>query len=288
MQRVIYGDVFFLVNFSMDYLGIYLVRKLTHKPTKLRRELLAASVGGIYAIFAFFLPPAIETPLTLLMPFLLARIAFSDHTAARLFKDGVMLLGISFSIGGIMTAGYYAIGKFLTEQGILVNGSPETLYSDLPLPIIALTASLAALFAYLWGRLTKATVAKKELTVTVKEGGKAHDLKAFCDSGNLLEEPLTHLPVIVVNKKAMEQILPHSLKSVFFSSILNADKIPPRLMKKTRFIPISTVAGEGLLLGYIPEAVTVEGKDKRACLALDPNAPHFDDSDAILPTSLLG
>lgn len=288
MQRVIYGDVFFLVNFSMDYLALYLVRKLTHKSPKLFRELAAAAIGGAYAVAALFLPPAAETLLTLVMPFLMAKIAYQHPNRRELFKSGVTLFGVSFALGGVMTAAYYGIGKFLSSQGILLNGSPETVYSDLPLPIIALTAALAALFAYLWGRLTKQNVAKKELEITVRAEGKTVTVKALCDSGNLLEEPLTRLPVIVVTKKAMEQILPHSLKKVFFSGVLAADTISPRMMKKTRFIPTSTVSGNTLLCGFIPDCVTVEGVEKRACLALDKTATDFDGTDAILPTVLLG
>ena len=155
MERVISGDVFFLVNFSMDYLSIYLLRLLTHKKPRLFREVIAAAIGGLYALIALFLPAAIETALTLLMPFLMARIAFAQSKRSALFKDGVILLGLSFSLGGIMTAVYYGIGKFLSSKGILINGEAKTLYSDLPLPIIALTALLAALFAYLWGKLTE-------------------------------------------------------------------------------------------------------------------------------------
>jgi len=288
MQRVIYGDVFFLVNFSMDYLSIYLVRKLTHKSVKIFRELAAAAIGGLYAVIALFVPPAIETLCTFIMPFLMVRLAFSHPSKKELFKSGVMLFGISFALGGIMTAAYYGIGKFLSSHGILLNGSPETVYSDLPLPIIALTAALAALFAYLWGKLTHQNVAKKEIEITVKTEGRTVTVKALCDSGNLLEEPLTRLPVIVVTKKAMEQILPHSLKKVFFSSVLTADSISPRMMKKTRFIPTSTVSGDTLLCGFIPDSVIVEGVEKKACLALDKSTPTFDGNDAILPTVLLG
>ncbi len=288
MQRVIYGDVFFLVNFSMDYLGIYLVRKLTHKPPRLFRELAAASLGGLYALIALFIPPTAETIFTFVMPFLMVRIAFSHPNKKELFKDGVTMFGISFALGGIMTAAYYGIGKFLSSHGILLNGSPETVYSDLPLPIIALTAAFAALFAYLWGRLTKQSVSKKELEITVKAEGKTVTIKALCDSGNLLEDPLTRLPVIIVTKKAMEQILPHSLKKIFFNSVLTADQISPRMMKKTRFIPTSTVTGDSLLCGFIPDSVTVEGVEKNACLALDKTANDFNGTDAILPTVLLG
>ena len=288
MERVIYGDVFFLINFSMDFLAIYLVRKLAHKPPKLRREVIAAAIGGVYALIALFLPKALETLGTVLIPLLLVRIAYPYRSRWQLIKESVMLFGVSFALGGAMTALYYGIGKFLSSHGILLNGSPETLYSDLPLPIIALTAALAALFAYLWGKLANSAVRQKRIEITLAAEGKTITVSALCDSGNLLEEPLTRLPVIVLTKKAMEQILPHSLKTVFFDSVLAADRISPRMMKKTRFIPTSTVSGESLLCGFIPDFVLIEGIEKRACLALDKTATDFEGADAILPTTLLG
>ena len=287
MQRVIYVDVFFLVNFSMDYLAVFLTRKLLHEKGRMR-EVLAAAVGALYAVIALLLPPALETVLSLLVPMLLVRIAFPYRSLSRFLKGSVLFFGISFALGGVMTAAYYAIGKYLSSHGILVNGSPETLYSDLPLPIIALTAALAALFSYLWGKLSQKAVNVKTVSITVTSEGRCVTLQALCDSGNLLEDPLSHLPVIVVTKKAMEDILPHSLKKVFFESVLAADRISPRMMKKTRFIPTYTVSGETLLCGYVPDRIIVDGCEKAACLALDKSADHFEGNDAILPTVLLG
>ncbi|MBQ7364536.1 MAG: sigma-E processing peptidase SpoIIGA [Clostridia bacterium] len=288
MERVIYGDVFFLINFSMDFLGLYLVRRLTHEKGRWHRESLAAVLGGLYALAALFLPPTVETVGTLLTPLLLVRIAFPYRSFSQLFKGSLLFFGISFALGGVMTAVYYAIGKLLSSQDIMLNGSPETVYSDLPLWLVALTALFAALFAFLWGKLSQKTLNTQTVAIAVSANGKTVTLTALCDSGNLLEEPLTRLPVIVLTKKAMEDILPHSLKHVFFHSILSADSISPRMMKKIRFIPTSGVTGETLLCGYIPDSVTVNGIEKTACLALDPSATDFEGTDAILPTILLG
>ena len=40
MQTVIYGDVFFLVNFSMDFLALVLTQKLSHAKVTLKRLIL--------------------------------------------------------------------------------------------------------------------------------------------------------------------------------------------------------------------------------------------------------
>jgi MFS family permease len=51
----VYADVFFLVNFSMDFLCFYLCARLLHRPLSLWRGMLASALGGIYAVAALFL-----------------------------------------------------------------------------------------------------------------------------------------------------------------------------------------------------------------------------------------
>ncbi|MBR6795203.1 MAG: sigma-E processing peptidase SpoIIGA, partial [Clostridia bacterium] len=60
MEQVIYGDVFFLVNFSMDFLALFITGKLNHAAVPLWRLVLGGTLGGLYATVALFLPSHIE------------------------------------------------------------------------------------------------------------------------------------------------------------------------------------------------------------------------------------
>lgn len=287
MTQVIYGDVYFLVNFTMDYLALALVGRLTHRASSLPRILLSAALGGLYALLALFLPPYVEAPLTLLFPFLMAAVAFGIGTWGKVLKNGFLLFVVSFAMGGVMTAVYYLVGKYLTAKGIYVNGSLETVYSDLPLWVMGLVALVAAGIAAVWTKLSQKAMATRTASIILGEGGREIALSALCDSGNLLEEPLGHLPVIVVGKEAMLSLLPPSLSPAFFSKDLNLDRVSPRHMTKMRFIPVTTVGHEGLLRGYIPDYVTVNGEKKKACVAFDGETVDFDGFQAIIPPGLL-
>ena len=51
----VYADLLFLVNFSMDFLCLYLSIKLLHLPRVRWRMLSAAALGGVYSVVALLL-----------------------------------------------------------------------------------------------------------------------------------------------------------------------------------------------------------------------------------------
>ena len=51
VHTVVYGDVLFLLNFSIDFLVLLLAGCFLHFPRKLFRLLPAAFLGGVYAVF---------------------------------------------------------------------------------------------------------------------------------------------------------------------------------------------------------------------------------------------
>ena len=56
MTEEIYGDVLFLINFSMDFLSLFITGKIMHLKLKAWRVLVAASIGGVYGVEALFFP----------------------------------------------------------------------------------------------------------------------------------------------------------------------------------------------------------------------------------------
>ena len=57
MQTVVYGDILFAVNFSIDLLILVLVGYFLHLRRRLPRLLLSALLGGVYAVFFLWLSP---------------------------------------------------------------------------------------------------------------------------------------------------------------------------------------------------------------------------------------
>ena len=112
-------------------------------------------------------------------------------------------------------------------------------------------------------------------------------MTALVDSGHFLEEPIGHLPVIVLSKAKMEELLsPHFLPD-FFDLASDLSDFSDEEKRKLRLVPILTVGHEGVLRGYLPDCVTVDGEEKKALVVSDDTANEFEGFDAILPPTLL-
>lgn len=284
---MIYGDVFFLVNFSMDFLALYLTGKLSHANVGLGRLVFGAALGGVYATVALFLPSSVEAVSTVLFPFLLAATVFGVSRATALVKKALLFFAVSFVMGGVMTAVYYYAGHLLAAQGVYINGEIETVYSELPLWLIGLCAAWAALIAYVFSCYAKKRASCRSAKVMLCDKGRQVVLTALVDSGHFLEEPIGHLPVIVLSKAKMEELLsPHFLPD-FFDLASDLSDFSDEEKRKLRLVPILTVGHEGVLRGYLPDCVTVDGEEKKALVVSDDTANEFEGFDAILPPTLL-
>ena len=52
MEQVVYGDVLFIINFSMDFLSLYVTAKFIHLRLRLVPAIAAAAIGAVYGVAA--------------------------------------------------------------------------------------------------------------------------------------------------------------------------------------------------------------------------------------------
>ena len=55
-MKTIYLDVYFLINFTVDLLALHFASAFSKVPIKNYKLILAATVGGLYAIALVFIP----------------------------------------------------------------------------------------------------------------------------------------------------------------------------------------------------------------------------------------
>lgn len=286
MEQTIYGDIYFLINFSMDFLSLFLTAKILHIPLKTGRAAFAAAVGGVYAVVAL-LPGRygwLQTLIGLLIPALLCFIAFRYGRFRRFCLTVALFWGLSFLTGGLMSALYYAVNRLLAGRQIVVNGTVQTVYSEIPLWVFALLALACALISLIWGRIAgkRRGISACELTVGVSD--RSYILTGLIDSGNLLTEPFGGLPVILVTADRLRAMLPEELLGVFFGGS-GVGNLPAGMGARIRLIPYRGVGGGGLIFGYLPDRIVVDGREVAACIAAE-SARDFSGYDAIVPACL--
>ncbi len=242
---IVYADVLFLLNFSMDYLILHLVSCHLHKGNHL---FLCALLGGFYGLMAVKVPLMGTAFFQILFGAIMVSIAYRPTSISQFIKACFLFLCTSCLIGGVL----YAI-LLKTGRGKLVNG---IIYFDFSLLQFLVFTLLC------WGCLTASSavfgrIGENHLRkIMIKSRGKELMLTAMVDTGCELTEPLTGFPVMVAEYDRLVEILSEELRGM-----MNGENIGP-VPEKIYRIPFSTVKeGNGLLYAFRPESVTViQGK----------------------------
>ncbi len=281
MKQILYGDVLFFVNFSMDYVTLFVTAQLLNRRLRPLRLALAAAIGALYGVAACFMEGWLlfQIGVNLAVSVLMCYVAFGE----RLLPCCALFYGSGCLLGGAMTALYgLAQGAFGTHT-VLVDGSYHTLPGEIPLGWMAVVAGITGAVAIAGGRWSRRRAGARPCVLTVTEEG-IHRLEGFLDGGNLLTDPLSGRPVVVVNAEALLPILPEGLRAVFAAGDpAGLTDLPLELGRRVRLIPSRTVGGESLLLAFLPRSLTVNGVEREALLAISPTPlPH----EAVVPAVL--
>lgn len=237
--RVIYADVLFMINFSMDYFLLFLTARLLGKRLKGKSAAVASAIGGVYAVASVLLP---GNSLIALLLHIAVSVLLCEMSVPGCGALGIAVFyAVSFLIGGGMTAGF---ALFNRAAGIAYDPDPAG-KSGMPLGWLLLSALGFGLFSLLTAKRASKR-AGENVPVEITVGGKTASFTGFADSGNFLTEPLSGLPVILIPEKTFSE-LPDS---------------------RFRIVPVKTVNGEGILRGFLPDRCLVDGNETDCCAAL--------------------
>ncbi len=95
--------------------------------------------------------------------------------------------------------------------------------------------------------------------IKVNINSKYTYIKAIIDTGNFLREPITKTPVVVIEKNALNDIVPNYILDNL-DKIINGENIElGEYISKIRLIPFTSLGKEnGILLGIKADGILVE------------------------------
>ena len=103
--------------------------------------------------------------------------------------------------------------------------------------------------------------------ITIKLEGKQKEINVMIDTGNLLKEPISGMPVIVVEHTELYGILPkeilNNLEKILGGDLSNIpEEIKNSYITKLKVIPYSSLGKQnGMLLGIKAEQVIIHKED---------------------------
>ena len=284
MEQTVYIDLFFMINFSMDFLCFFLVFELLGGKMLLGRTLLASGLGGIYANISLFIP--IEGIwaifLDIAVCILMCLVAFGKR--GSVLVNTLVYIAISMTLGGFMTALFSLFNRIdlplyeIDEDGI----------SAWLLLILALISAVGAL---LGGKFFRRKSSKRYAELSIFIGATFKKILSFYDSGNLLHDPISGRPCIIVDADALSDILPKTVIKAAKEKSIGISEIPEAMMTRIRLIPTRTATGEGLMLAVKADKIIISDKkserEVNALLAVCELGNSADGCQALLPTELM-
>ena len=259
-MQTVYIDIFFLINFSMDFLSLFLASRLLSRKVKILRLALSALLGGFYACFSLVFSfsahlgvfsLAVDAFACLLMAFIAI---FSRKNLRGVFSFALVFGAVSILLGGAMTALFALFNRMGLDS--LLNGNSADTDDGISVWLFAVFAIISAFLTLVGGKFLRRKSLRQEGMVEIAYRGKSVSLPCVCDSGNLLREPISQKLCIVAELDALRPILTRELyESASRGDISALDGIDA---SRVRVIPTQSAVGSAMLVGLRADRVYVD------------------------------
>lgn len=262
---VVYADILFAINFSMDFLSLFITLTFLHKKISKIRLLSASLVGGIYGVLDVVCKfnTVISVILSITVSLLMCVIVYYGKGRGRFLTFYIVFWGVSATLAGFMSVFYTYLNKILSDY--IIDYSYSDVYNGARFFIIA---SLTMIVAVIFGRVFSKEKNIKSVELTVCHSSKIYKIEALCDSGNLLTDPLSGKKVILVSENTELGRDINKIEDIY-----------------KRYIPYNTASGKGMLKGIIPTYIRINEEEISAVIA--PVSNTFAGYAGCISTSLI-
>lgn len=284
MENVIYGDILLVINFSMDFIALFLTSKIMHIKTSRKRLNISAISGGLYSLFTVMFPfgNTLMTVSGIIFSFVMMFIITGKTKISSFIKNTAVFYAVNFCLGGGITALANLFNMWQHKRKVYINGTYDTVYGSLPFGIFVFLSVICAVLSYISGKLLKRKKSRKTAELSFEICGKKGEFSALVDTGNLLCEPISERPVVLCIYGQIRKYLPPDVIPFVFGKNL-PDKYPS---VGIRAIPVSTASGNGIMFAVIPDKLTVNGVSADALIAIDTNSSDYGGEYALCPSVL--
>lgn len=276
MYLEVYPDLIFLLNFGLDFILIFLLKKVNRKSSNLLRMTLSASVGAVSAVFVGIFPW-----MNVLLKFciiyiaasvLMISIAFGKLLWTDLIKQLIVLNLITYFVGGLMNSIYYHTNFRL----YLVNLGNGVIFSNISALFVVVTAIAIVFIALLILRLLRIYKdhAPETYEVELILENRSVLSRGLMDSGNCLYDPIYKRPVMVIDNTLMNELLTtefrkdlEEARNYMESNDYDTSQwnISTEHVLRLRFVPYRSVGKSGMLPGIKLDKVLINTGKETIC-----------------------
>lgn len=267
MEQTVYADILFAVNFSMDFLALYITAFIVKNKFHLSRGIAAAAVGGAYGVLAVVINTGMFLTIvfTLIYAIIMCLILSGFADTMSFIRKLLVFLVANLAIGGGMTAIYNWFNSSGAAQKLLIYGELGSVEEQMPLTLFAIGGAALAVIMLLFGR---SFVNKRKLhtaILSIRYGANSINTHGIVDSGNLLTEPFSGQSVIFINKMLANELLSREMAELLADMRAKAVTYP---VGRIRFLVCDTVGGPKTVGAFKPDVVKINGREVAAWIAV--------------------
>lgn len=258
----VYIDVVFLENLILNVIILYATSLIAKMNLKIIRTLISASIGSIYAIMYYIFQIGLYSNIIFkfILSVIMIYVAFNPKEFKTLLKVLILFYLTSFVFGGASLSVIYLVNaqRINIQNGMIIG--KYTMNTILTGIIIAFIVIVIAF------KIIKSKISKNDLfcDIRFKINNKEIKTKAMLDTGNLLKEPITNIPVVVAEHKLLYDVIPNeildNIENILGGDLENiSDEVKNDYISKLKVIPFTSLGKQnGILLGIKADELIVE------------------------------
>ena len=236
-MHTIYIDVLITVNIFIDFFLILCTKKFLNIKASMLRMIIGSICGGLLSIIALF-PPlkfGINILIDIATASIIIAVTFGFCEIKNFVRRTIVYFSFSFSFCGIMI---FIYSSFKPKGMEIYN---DVIYFNIS-PFVLIILTLACYYILnIIKRLTKGVSGGGTCNVEICVKKKHYSFCAKIDSGCNLKEPFSGDYVIITEHKIIDYYSPEEFS--------------------VRLIPFESLGGKGILKGFKPDMVIIDGKE---------------------------
>lgn len=287
MKQTIYIDILIAVNLFINYILLLLTAKFLSLKWKTIRLVFGEILSGIYSLYILF--PETDLFLSVIVKFMMAVsivwCVFGFKSLKSFIKITLCFYAINFLFSGLM------LGLWILFRPSSMEMNNGVVYFNIsPGVLIASTIVSYFIIEIFYRVIGKNHMKNSFYDIKINIDNSPVKLRAKVDTGNILREPFSNLPVIIVRKSTAEKIIPQKLlyllDNYYENNACNISNY--ELKYPIRMVPFKTVAGSGVFPAFKPKnIVNPEGILKKAYIAICPDRTLSEEIGALINPELI-
>lgn len=260
----IYLDLIFAENVLMNYIILFATQIIVKSKTKHPqiRILLSSIIGSAYAIIVYLKILTIYSNIfaKIILSVVMVYIAFSPQNIKQMLKQLLIFYLTSFIFGGCT----FALIYFIKPENVKINNG--VFVGTYPIKVALIAGLIAFIITQIAFKINKSKLSSKNQFAEIEIFYKTNQIKvkALIDSGNLVKDPISNMPVIILEKEQMQNLINAKLLD-YIEQILGGDEITQtdEDLTKIRVVPFMSIGKEnGMLVGIRADKVQIKYEEE--------------------------